>query len=296
MKKSLLSLAFISLAYYSHAQVGVGTNSPNSTLTVEGSLETAYKEVSANTTLTAADHYVTFSGSTAGTITLPAVGSGITSFTGRIYRIKNVSTANVTLAASSGNTLRAQASPVSTFTLQPGTYVEVVNNASATAATWDISFVGVPSNTNVEIYGTQLKIPPHNLSTFQADFTNHSITKYDTPATATDAAWWVISKTSTDYSHSASYTKASKMTIVYEYQGTPFNLANMYPMLTAGNDQSFPDLFNANFVTLKNDGTSNRTRLTVVVSRADFTGNDTSNNSNWGGTFLLNVLLAKKIN
>ncbi|UKB82476.1 hypothetical protein LF887_15850 [Chryseobacterium sp. MEBOG06] len=156
-----------------------------------------------------------------------------------------------------------------------------------------MSFTVLPKPSNVEIYGTQLSIPPHGLGTSPVtDWTNHANATYDT-GIAPDR-WWIISKTSVDNAHTAGYSNASRMTLVYEYQGTPFNVANMYPILTAGNNSSFPDVFTASFVSLANNGTAGRTRLTVSVARIDFIGSNGANNSNWTGTFLLNVLLARK--
>ncbi|AZB33447.1 hypothetical protein [Chryseobacterium bernardetii] len=174
-----------------------------------------------------------------------------------------------------------------------GAYAEVVNNSNTSAGTWDLSFTVLPKPSNVEIYGTQLTIPPHALGTSAiADWTNHANTGYDS-GSATDR-WWIISKTSVDRAHTASYSNTSRMTLVYEYQGTPFNVTNMYPILTAGNNSSFPDVFTASFVSLANNGTGGKTRLTISVARVDFIGTNGTNNSNWAGTFLLNVLLARK--
>ena len=228
------------------------------------------------------------------TFTLPVIGTGTTGFTGRIYKIKNISTSSITIQASSGNTLRVDNTPVASFIIPTGAYAEVVNNSNTTGGTWDLSFTVLPKPSNVEIYGTQLSIPPHGGGTSPViDWTNHTNTSYDT-GTGTDI-WWVISKASTTYSHTANYNNASRMTIVYEYQGTPFNITNMYPILTAGNNSSFPDVFTASFVSLANNGTSGRTRLTVSVARIDFIGTNGSNNSNWTGTFMLNLLLARKV-
>ncbi|AYZ35007.1 hypothetical protein H3Z85_22535 [Chryseobacterium indologenes] len=276
------------------AQVGINTPIPNSTLAVNGSLGANYKQVTTNTySILANDHYLTYSGTGDATFTLPVIGTGTASYTGRIYKIKNISTSNITLQASSGNTLRIDNTPVSSFVIPLGAYAEVVNNSNATGGTWDLSFTVLPKPSNVEIYGSQLSIPPHgNGSPGVADWTNHTNTSYDT-GTGTDI-WWVISKSSTTYAHTASYSNASRMTIIYEYQGTPFNVNNMYPILTAGNNSSFPDVFTASFVSLANNGTAGRTRLTVSVSRIDFIGTNGSNNSNWTGTFLLNLLLARK--
>ncbi|HAO27298.1 MAG TPA: hypothetical protein DCQ68_05660 [Chryseobacterium indologenes] len=276
------------------AQVGINTPIPNSILAVNGSLGANYKQVTTNTySILANDHYLTYSGTGDATFTLPVIGTGTASYTGRIYKIKNISTSNITLQASSGNTLRIDNTPVSSFVIPLGAYAEVVNNSNATGGTWDLSFTVLPKPSNVEIYGSQLSIPPHgNGSPGVADWTNHTNTSYDT-GTGTDI-WWVISKSSTTYAHTASYSNASRMTIIYEYQGTPFNVNNMYPILTAGNNSSFPDVFTASFVSLANNGTSGKTRLTVSVGRIDFIGANGSNNSNWTGTFLLNLLLARK--
>ncbi|MEI3789212.1 MULTISPECIES: hypothetical protein [unclassified Chryseobacterium] len=290
--KNFISI-FLLCSAFLNAQVGIKTTTPNSTLAVAGSLGADYKQITATTyNITATDHYITYDGVANATFTLPVIGTGTTSYTGRIYKMKNISASSITLQASSGNTLRIDNTPVSSFVIPTGAYAEVVNNSNTTGGTWDLSFTVLPKPSNVEIYGIQLSIPPHGGgSPGVADWTNHTVTSYDT-GTGTDA-WWVISKASTTYAHTAGYSNASRMTIVYEYQGTPFNVTNMYPILTAGNNSSFPDVFTASFVSLAN--VSGKTRLTVSVSRIDFIGTNGSNNSNWTGTFMLNLLLARKL-
>jgi hypothetical protein len=275
------------------AQVGIKTNTPNSTLAVAGSLGADYKQITATTyNITATDHYLTYNGTGNATFTLPVIGTGTTSYTGRIYKMKNISASSITLQASSGNTLRIDNTPVASFVIPTGAYAEVVNNSNTTGGTWDLSFTVLPKPSNVEIYGMQLAIPPHANGTGSiGDWTGHAVTTYDR-GTGTDA-WWVISKASTTFAHTAGYSNASRMTIVYEYQGPAFNTTDLYPLLTAGNNLSFPDVFTASFVSLVN--VSGKTRLTVSVSRIDFIGSNGSNNSNWTGTFLLNLLLARKL-
>lgn len=292
MKKYISIFLFGALTL--NAQVGINTSTPNSTLAVNGSLRAGYKEVTTTTyAITATDHYITYNGTGNTTFTLPVIGSGTSSYTGRIYKIKNISTSNLTIQPSGGNTLRIDSVPVPSFVVPVGAYAEVVNNANTTGGTWDLSFTVLPKPSNVEIYGSQLSIPPHgNGSPGVGDWTNHANTSYDT-GSGTDL-WWIISKTSVTNAHTASYSNTSRMTIVYEYQGAPFNVTNMYPILTAGNNSSFPDVFTASFVSLANNGTSGKTRLTVSVARIDFIGANGTNNSNWTGTFLLNLLLARK--
>lgn len=136
----------------------------------------------------------------------------------------------------------------------------------------------IKSSVNLDIYGAQLRIPPHNQ--FIGDFINHTNASYDSDN------WFVISKNSTV---SAS-NQPAKMIIVYEFQGNPFNLTNLYPQLTAGNNSSLPDAYVANVISITNNGTSGRTRLTVAVVRIDNFVNS------WAGTFLLNVLLSRRLN
>ncbi|REC62441.1 hypothetical protein DRF65_10110 [Chryseobacterium pennae] len=295
MKKYIL--LFLFGAAVLNAQVGINTPNANSTLAVNGSLRAGYKEVSVTSyAVLATDHYITYNGSANTTFTLPVIGTGTASYTGRIYKIKNISSSTITLQASSGNTLRIDNTPVASFVIPVGAYAEVVNNGNTTGGTWDLSFTVLPKPSNVEIYGAQLTIPPHSGSSAPiADWTNHTNTSFDT-GTGADA-WWIISKSSVSSAFGTTnattgYTNSSRMTLVYEYQGASFNVNNMYPILTAGNNSSYPDVFTASFVSLANVG--GKTRLTVSVARVDFMGTNAGNSSNWAGTFLLNVLLARK--
>ncbi|WP_312557865.1 hypothetical protein [Empedobacter brevis] len=290
MKKNYLLFVTLLFSSFTIAQVGVGTSTPNSTLDVRGSLQTAFKEISSSVTLGLNDYYTTYNGANDATITLPVIGTGTSSFNGRIYRIKNATTKRVTVRASGSNTIRATSVPVTSFIIEAGCYVEVVNNTNtaATSATWDLSYIAQPYTPNVSIYGTTLKIPH-----FTANISNHNSTAYDS-GTGTDV-WWVISSTSSSQALNANTSiRPSKMTIIYEYQGTAFDINNLHPILTAGNTTSFPDVFTVSFGGFSEVG--GKTRLTLTVARVDLIGTDGGSNSNWQGTgFFINTLLTKKL-
>jgi len=142
MKNFLLILCVI-FAGKTFAQVGVNTTNASSTLSVNGSVQAKYNQVTASYTLTINDHYLSYSGTADATITLPTVGAGVTSFAGRIYRIKNISSNTLSLVPSNGNLLRVDnLAGTPSFLIPPGHYVEVVNNINTSSATWDISFLG----------------------------------------------------------------------------------------------------------------------------------------------------------
>ncbi|OCA76840.1 hypothetical protein BBH99_12075 [Chryseobacterium contaminans] len=143
----------------------------------------------------------------------------------------------------------------------------------------------------------QLIIPPHNQYT--SDFNNHSNTAYDSDG------WWVISKSSvaanvtftttgsgfsgssSPYTTTATNITPARMTIIYEYQGTPFaDPGKIYPQLTTGNNQTYPDVYNPSFIKLETIG--GKTRMTVSIVRSDNMLN------NWAGSFLLNTLFVVK--
>ena len=105
MKKLHITLMASIFAIVSYAQVGVGTVTPNSTLDVRGSMSTNYRSFTVNTSATATDNLLVFTGTTAVTVTLPtAVGCD-----GRSYMIKNASTTGptpvVTIATTAAQTI-----------------------------------------------------------------------------------------------------------------------------------------------------------------------------------------------
>lgn len=136
-------LSFTTLVF---AQVGINTSNPNSTLSVNGSLEAKYNEITSSYLLTKNDHFISYTGSSGAIITLPPVGNGNTSFSGRIYKIKNISASNLTLQPSDGNFIRStDLTGMANYTIPPGNYAEIVNNTNTSAGgnpTWDLTFIG----------------------------------------------------------------------------------------------------------------------------------------------------------
>ena len=108
----------------SDGKVGVGTTSPNSTFSVEGSVSNKVSIVTTNTTLDETYHTVLANATSNITITLPTASS---SNLGRIYVIKNINSGVVTISGSIEG--------ASSMTLYEKQNVELISNGS----TWVVT-------------------------------------------------------------------------------------------------------------------------------------------------------------
>lgn len=152
MRKHVLSFILCSIAFSGLAQnkVGIGSKTPTSTLTVEGSIAGGYREITTFNTpakLEETDHYVTFNANGNGQIVLPIVGIGDTSLKGRIYKIKNISRFKVTTTPALGEKFRNFGQDKQDIELKSGQYVEIVCNGKMLgSSTWDVSSIssGIP--------------------------------------------------------------------------------------------------------------------------------------------------------
>lgn len=142
MKKSILTLPAIIFAFCSYAQLGIGTTSPNSTLDVRGSIATSYRAFTANTTATATDNLLVFTGTTATTITLPtAVGCD-----GRTYMIKNASTTGPTPVLSIATTSSQTVDGAASWSLTSANEtITLISNG----ANWNVSAQSLPGGSGV---------------------------------------------------------------------------------------------------------------------------------------------------
>lgn len=257
LKKNILLFSVLITPALIFSQVGINTADPKTTLDINGSLSNREATVS--------------------------VVSNTVSITPNMsqYKIIGTATTDFTITADPGN---IDGQRLVIFNNTTGGYtgsLNGINIANGYAVEFIYSNNGWRSTSYnssiVSLYSSQIKIPPHaNSGIPVADFTNHSNAAYDYNN------WNVISKTST----SVTTTTPAKMQIIYEYQGTPFNLNKLYPLFTAGNNTNYPDTYLVNFIDISNS--TGKTRITVVVNRID---NLNTSTANWAGTFLINFIL-----
>jgi Chaperone of endosialidase len=105
MNKLMLLALFSITAMNGYCQIGFGTNTPNSSLDVRGSIALNTRSITASSAAAITDEVIIFTGTAAATITLPDAAT----CNGRVYWIKNASTTVpvpvVTLSTSSGQTI-----------------------------------------------------------------------------------------------------------------------------------------------------------------------------------------------
>lgn len=145
MKKEIILFIIAILAVIMmHAQsgnTGFGTSTPGSKLTVNGSFGAAYKTITGDYTMTAADFYVVSNSAANSTITLPValpVGSG--NYQGRLYEIKNTHTSSTLTIAGNGAELidDVGATGVASITVVPGHGVLLVSTGNTSGTTWEV--------------------------------------------------------------------------------------------------------------------------------------------------------------
>ena len=139
MKKLLLPILMTACSAAIHAQVGIGTTSPSSTLDVRGSMSLNFRVVSGSGSLSASDNTVSFTGTSLSTLTLPDA----ISCAGRAYWIKNSSSNSSTLiiATSGAQTIDG----LSSWSLtQTNKVVRFISNGS----NWLVAAESLPGNSS----------------------------------------------------------------------------------------------------------------------------------------------------
>lgn len=126
---------------------GIGTTTPGSKLSVSGSFAAQYTSVAASGPVGANDFYLAYSGSTNGTLTLPAAVSGSGNFSGRMYHFKNTGSATLTVAANGAELIDNQAGAgVPSVNVPPGYYAFFISKGTLTGTTWELVLLSSSSS------------------------------------------------------------------------------------------------------------------------------------------------------
>ena len=180
---TLFLLLSAASAFSQFGNVGIGTNTPSSRLTVNGSVATGFKSIMVNAyTLNDSDYFVVYNGTGACTFSLPASISGNNNFVGRTYKVKNGSSSLLNLQSFTGEKI----SSLSNIALDSGSTVEVISTGTTTGSTWEL----------VSLYRAQ---PIDNIRTALYVAGCASCIRYDTASINT----WV-SITAAEYNNLAS--------------------------------------------------------------------------------------------
>ncbi|NIF07741.1 hypothetical protein F3J23_20140 [Chryseobacterium sp. Tr-659] len=128
---TLILLCNVISLYAQVGNVGINTTVPGSKLTVNGSFAAAYGSITSNTySIGENDFYLSWSGTAAGTMTLPNSTTGLTR-TGRTYYIKNISSTNTLTIDADGTELIDNTQTVS---IMPGESALIVKTDVNTAS------------------------------------------------------------------------------------------------------------------------------------------------------------------
>jgi len=137
-----VALCAILSGYSSFGQsgnTGIGSTTPGSRLTVNGSFGAPYTVVTASGTVGANDFYLAYNGGANGTLTLPAAISGAGNFLGRMYHFKNTGTATLTIAANGTELIDNQSGAgVGTVDVPSGYYAFFISKGTTTGSTWEL--------------------------------------------------------------------------------------------------------------------------------------------------------------
>jgi len=203
-------------AFAQSIKSGINVQVPNSTLTVGGSFGAGYRETSLSTTLTDQDYYVTYNGTTSGqTITLPQI-STVTNlkFSGRGYKIKNVSDQGIILQCSPGNTIRYSNNKVlNSIPLLKGVYAELVCTQNDT--NWDLLFIS-EIDYNATITKSDFLLPTYL-------FLPGTEKEYNTGNN------WIVKSVVAQGNYD---WRTRSVKVTYEYQGLPFDITDMAVVAT----------------------------------------------------------------
>lgn len=135
----LINLTLIAGAAAQTGNTGIGTTTPGSKLTVNGSFAGPYTTVTTGGTVGANDFYIAYNGSSNGTLTLPAAISGAGNFLGRMYHFKNTGAATLTIAANGAELIDNQSGAgVPTVSVPAGYYAFFISKGLTTGTTWEL--------------------------------------------------------------------------------------------------------------------------------------------------------------